>query len=270
VLFFEWQILQRRWYAVLLGLLLTLGLIYGALRVVPPSYEAEAQITLLPPKPVVGPENPYLNLGGLTGVSDALARSVNASATEEALTQQGRSAEFLVQRDTLSPAPILVITVVDSSPAEALQTLRAVLLLIPQILEDMQTSEGVSSDSLITSRVLNVPATAEKAGKQQLRTIIVALGVGLALTWLSAVAFDAWLRRRRKQRENRAVPGFPPPTRIPPPTESPQAFAEPQSDPADPQAIPRQPGQTPQPPTVQNPPSERIDLPEDELFPPAE
>jgi hypothetical protein len=212
VLFFEWRMLSRRWYAVLIGLLLTAGLAGLTTVLVPMSYTAEAQILLLPPKPAEGPGNPYIDLGGLNGVGDAVGRALNDATTLEALRRSGASAEFTVEPDTLAAAPILLISATDPNPDDAVKTMRALIQQVPIRLQQMQVSQGIAASAQITSTVLSQSAKAEAQFKSQLRALLVAIAGGLTMTWLGTALLDAWLRRRQNNQ-----PGAPTKPRAPSP-----------------------------------------------------
>ncbi|MEJ2579695.1 MAG: hypothetical protein P8Z68_11485, partial [Kineosporiaceae bacterium] len=212
MLFFEWRMLSRRWYAVLIGLLLTAGLAGLTTVLVPMSYTAEAQILLLPPKPAEGPGNPYIDLGGLNGVGDAVGRALNDATTLEALRRSGASAEFTVEPDTLAAAPILLISATDPNPDDAVKTMRALIQQVPIRLQQMQVSQGIAASAQITSTVLSQSAKAEAQFKSQLRALLVAIAGGLTMTWLGTALLDAWLRRRQNNQ-----PGAPTKPRAPSP-----------------------------------------------------
>jgi capsular polysaccharide biosynthesis protein len=238
--------LRRRWYAVVVGLVMTVGLGFLATVLIPVSYEAEAQVMLLPPTPVEEPENPYIDLGGLTGVADAVARTMADTDTEQTLKAKGATAEFTVEPDSLAPGPIILITTSDSSPNTALSTLNAIVDLIPENLRTMQVSEDVDTDSLITSTVLSRSSRAEPAIKGQIRALLVAVAAGVALTWIGTAALDAGLRRRQSASGSRPAPPSPGgPVRSPHPSPNPMPGTTVVSDFS--QIVTGHPGQPPVP-----------------------
>lgn len=198
MLFLEWRMLRRRWYAVLLGLAITVGLCAFAAASVPASYEAKAQLLLLPPKAAVEPTgNPYVNLSGLNGVSDALARAMGDSATQQTLVGLGAVPGFTVEPDPIAPGPIVVITVSHTDPRAVMRSLRVLVEQTPRQLRTMQTSQGVATRALITSMVLSQDGKATASIKSQLRAVLVAFAGGIGVTWLSTALLDSLLRRRR-------------------------------------------------------------------------
>ena len=76
--------LLRRWYIVVLGVILTVAGVYGAYTVTPVTYSATSTVVLLPPeKSVKDGDNPYLYLGGLGQALNVLVITMNSAASQE-------------------------------------------------------------------------------------------------------------------------------------------------------------------------------------------
>ncbi len=196
--FFEWRMLHRRWYAVVLGLAATLGLSALAAYMVPVSYQASAQILLLPPKSVVGTDgNPYLNLGGLNSPGDILARLMMDGGTRQTLASDGVTADYTVSLDPAAYGPVLIISVAGPEASSTITSLRALVQQTPRLLTSMQSSQSVTASALITSTVLSEDQAAATARKSQIRALLVAFAGGLTMTWLGTALLDSLLRRRR-------------------------------------------------------------------------
>jgi hypothetical protein len=193
--------LRRRWYAVLLGLAATAGLCGFMSQLVPVTYTAQAQILLLPPKDATASvSNPYLNLSGMNGVSDALARSMTDASTQQRLVSDGATSAFTVEPDAIAPGPVVDVTATGAQAVAVVTTLNVLVREIPQHLESLQSSQGVTTKSLITYAVLSKDTAAAASAKGQLRAMLVALAAGIAFTWLGTGMLDALLRRRRSSR----------------------------------------------------------------------
>lgn len=76
-------LVTRRWYVVLVGLLLTLPLAYLAAQYVAPTYTMKASVVLLAPEETVGDGgNPYLAMGGLEAAVDVAATGLAADPVQ--------------------------------------------------------------------------------------------------------------------------------------------------------------------------------------------
>ncbi|MEO9239028.1 MAG: hypothetical protein ABI418_13175, partial [Jatrophihabitantaceae bacterium] len=118
--------LVRRWYVSVLGILITVGLLAGAVVEVPATYQARASVLLLPPKTKLE-ANPLLGLGGLQEVSDVLARAISDSETADQILAIGSGGKYSVGRDTSTSGPIILITAEASTSTAALAIKRALI-----------------------------------------------------------------------------------------------------------------------------------------------
>lgn len=189
--------MRRRWYLVVAGLLITATLCVGALQVVPASYTARASVLLLPPNSTVGTGgNPYLSLAGLQGAVDVLSRAMMSEQVVGELTGESSTDSYTLEADATTSGPILVLDVKSRSADGALGLMRSVLNRAPTVLHDLQTDVAAPDESLISLSVIAEDSTATKDQKSQIRTLIVVLAGGLALTVLGTIAVDSMLRRR--------------------------------------------------------------------------
>lgn len=201
----------RRWYVLILGLVLTAGLAFVVLRFVPPSYNVETSVLLLPPVNAVesiGPKsgdreepgNPFLNLGGLDVVAGVLSKAVTDSESVRSIVPAGSQAEYLVEPDATVAGSVLAVTVSDSSSAGAFRTLDAVLDLSTAKLQALQRSVGATGDAQVRLMVITDNSVATLDVASLVRMLIVVIAAGLVLTLLLAVSVDALVRRRRRRR----------------------------------------------------------------------
>ncbi|MDQ1293152.1 MAG: hypothetical protein QG608_1033 [Actinomycetota bacterium] len=201
--FSDWRVLLRRWYAVVLGLLLTAGLGCSAVVLVPVQYKVEAEVLLLPPKKaVLKGGNPYLYLDGLSGIQDVLSRTMSDAVTGRALLEDGATGVHSIVPDPLSAGPVLVVGVEDSTPEDALRSLGLVLDRIPVALRDIQTSAQVPDGWMVTSTVITEDDRAQLLRKTQLRAVVAGVAAGLAATVMGACLLDSFLQRRRRRRKD--------------------------------------------------------------------
>jgi len=193
--------LRRRWWAVSLGLLATLGLGYMALTLVPIEYVARSSMLLLPPESTLETtSNPYLGLGGLQPAADVLSRALNDGAVHEALAPRDGTATFTVDRDTTSSGPLVLVEVTDVSSTGAAATLDAVVAEMHLTLKKLQEEVGVPEIELIDVVDVARDMTPEPDNKTQIRAILVAVALGLGGTLFGTDLLDGWLVRRRQGR----------------------------------------------------------------------
>lgn len=189
---------SRRWYLAIVGLLGTAGLCFLTLAVVPPTYQAQASVFLLPPANIVdNGGNPYLQLANLDRVIDVVTRSLSSQSTVEALAVQVPGGEYEAARDFTSSGPIILVTATAKSPEASLATVKAVTDLIPPTLKSLQDAVAVADRSQITSSVLTTDGHPEIVRKTQTRALIAVAAVGLLGSAMIIGAIDSFLLRRR-------------------------------------------------------------------------
>jgi uncharacterized protein involved in exopolysaccharide biosynthesis len=191
-------VLKRRWIVVLVGVVLTLGAAVAAWRAVPSEYSSTSTMLLLPPVNRTEPgANPYLSLAGLTGPAEVVSRSVSDPATEQELRQAGASGTWTVERDYQTSAPIILITVQDSSVDKVRATSDIIVAEVPKALDQIQASINVATPARITSTVVSRDADVERVLKPLLRALMLVVAAGLTLTVAVSALIDAVVMRRR-------------------------------------------------------------------------
>lgn len=116
--------LGRRWYVLVAGLLITVGLAVGAYRVTPPNYTASGLILLLPSKTAIGPGgNPFLALSDLDQPAGILVAYFSGSSAQAQVKAQAPTAQYQVLINTSARGPIIEVDVTDKSSAGALKAL---------------------------------------------------------------------------------------------------------------------------------------------------
>lgn len=191
---------RRRWWAVLLGLAATVGMVIAATFIVHPSYEAKADVLLLPPaSSIEAGGNPYLQLGSLRQAVDLVVVAVSDQRSVSYVKAISETAEYEVVADPRTSSPTVLITVTDTSPARALEVRDAIVKLIPQRLAQLQQDIQVEPERQVTSTLISADTTAERVGQAQLRAAIAAGLGGLTLTFLCAALLDNLLDRRARR-----------------------------------------------------------------------
>lgn len=194
-------VLGRRWYVVALGLLLTLGLAYGALVVTPPAYEARGTILLMPSKEQLstGGRNPFLQLDALGGPAGIVIARLSGDQARDLVAERAPFAEFGVEADANMRGPGIQAVVSDRSPGETLATLDFVLSLITDTLAQVQAEQGVPKSAIVGSMRLVVDNKAERVTTATVRSVVAALALGLLTTASLVFGIDALAQRRRRR-----------------------------------------------------------------------
>jgi hypothetical protein len=198
--------LLRRWYFVVVGLLITGGLTYMVFDRVPISYTASASTALLPPPSTVGPGgNPFLYMGGLNQALDVLSKSIASDQSKEALLGGQAGYGFDVGQDPSTSGPILLVTSKAPTAAGALSTMHAVLDDVPKRLLKLQVDLKVPPASRISSTPLAIDAKPTMVSKTRTQ-FTGAVGVaGLAVTILLTGLLDGIMINRRNRRAAKAA-----------------------------------------------------------------
>ncbi len=204
--------LRRRWYVLLIGAIATVGLGYVAWEATPPTYIARGTELLLPPASQVeiGTKNPLLELGGLEAPGALVIAQLNGQEAREQVAQLAPDAEYTVETDPALRGPTILVTMMDSTPEDALRTLRFVLDSVPQTLESIQSDLSVPAEATIGSMVLAMDSEPTPETSATMRTLVLAVGIGVVLTIGVAVGLDALLRRRAGRRTADAASVSPP------------------------------------------------------------
>lgn len=193
--------LRRRWWLVLVGVLMTGALAYGATLAVAVTYTAQSSIVLIPPRTTADTEvNPFLAIGGLNPAADVLVRALNAGTFHDTHAPEGGPAQFTVSRDANSSGPLLVVDVTDATPEGAMALLDTVVKQAPQTLAQLQADIGVQDSAAIHITEVARVARATPDRRSQSRALVVALVAGLAFTVVGVRVIDALLVRRAARR----------------------------------------------------------------------
>ena len=194
--------LRQRWYLVAVGILVTAGLGYLALSAVSPTYTATTSMLLIPPKNSVGARgNPYLNLQGLARPETPSQLASWPIREAQEIIEKNPNAEITVGADITTSGPILLIAVSTRSSQESVLIRDRIAMAVSPTLDNMQKDLSIPPSSRITISTLASDPKPTKSAKDQLRAVIVAVGVGVSATIIGTGVLDAFLTRRRSQSE---------------------------------------------------------------------
>ncbi|MCR2808941.1 MULTISPECIES: hypothetical protein [unclassified Microbacterium] len=193
--------LARRWYVVLLGLALTVGLAVSAYAVTPPEYNARALVLLLPGANAVGDGgNPFLALSGLEQPASIVVAYFASESAHTEVQERSGTAEYEVLLDESVRGPVISVDVTDRSAEGTLSTLEFLLTRIPEELARLQVEVQAPASSVITSMELAQDSEATAETSATVRNVIAAIVLGVVVTGFAAFALDGLLLRRRMRR----------------------------------------------------------------------
>lgn len=189
--------LRRHTIALLIGLALTAALATGAYLLTKPTYETTGTLLLLPPPASVEPtSNPYLNLGGLGPTVDLLGVAMTDQDTQLELRGLSPDVVYTAKADPATSSPILLISVLDSSPESATRIRDLLMTRAPQRLAAMQARLNIDAKSRVPTAVLTKDSEPVEVGRDRVRAAVAAGALGLVLTLVFIAAWDARGRRR--------------------------------------------------------------------------
>ncbi|WP_125610489.1 hypothetical protein [Specibacter cremeus] len=169
---------------------------------VKPTYEANASITLIPPKVAVTVgDNPYLYLGGLEQALGVLQVKVGSPEVSAPLLARYRGAQLTVAPDASTTGPIMTVTVTTDSADSAMELLHGAVALVPQTLQQLQVEQKVPAASMISTLELSADAQPTKVAKKQVQMTVMAAVGGLAATLLLTGLLDRLMSRKRGRRQ---------------------------------------------------------------------
>jgi len=197
--------LGRRWYVVLIGLVLTgvaCNLVYSE---VLPTYQRTASLLLMPASSSVPEgENPYLYLGGLGQASDVLVNTMAAQTVREPLLDGHPGADVTVARNVTSGGPLLTVTVIGATDDEAAEVLAGTLTAVQSTLASLQSRADVPQNDRITALPLTTDESSTVIQKSRLEAVAATAAAGVVLTLLVTGFLDGLLLSRARRR--RGVP----------------------------------------------------------------
>ncbi|WP_153503469.1 hypothetical protein [Cumulibacter manganitolerans] len=194
--------LGRRWYVVLVGLMLTAAMVFGAAKASPPDYQTRGLILLLPSTSAVGAGgNPFLLLSGLEQPAGILVAYFSGAPARAEVAKVAPTAEYQIGIDDSTRGPVIAVDITARSAQEAMTALDHFVKQIPVELARLQTAVNAPADAVITSMPLTVDSkpTVDRSG--MVRMVIAALVLGLVATGLVGYAVDSLVLRRRARRE---------------------------------------------------------------------
>jgi hypothetical protein len=248
------NILLKRWLLTLPLFILTIGALAGATVVLPWEYESQASMVLLasPLQAKSAGGNPWLVFdGSLTVTAEVVGREMMDDATVTRLRASGLTAAYTVMIAPNSTGPVLSVDVTGKDEANTAATMKAVLAMIPDRLQQIQADGGVAPAARISLSMVSVSPRPQTKSTGKLRNLAVILFAGLSITVVTPLFVESIsVRRRTRLRGTTAAPE---PGRPADPARLPVIETRIGHSPGTGPASPGRSGQTPQPPYARVP-----------------
>lgn len=196
--------LKRRWYFIVVGILITAAVAYFAYGETPVKYQATGSVALVPPPTaVISGDNPFLYMGGLEQALGVLTVKLNSPEVKRPILEQFPDIEYTTTRDPSTNGPIVLVSVTGSTSAETLGALEEVLAAVPANLGVLQDTLKLSQESKMTSMPLSSDEKATVNNSARTRTLLFVAAAGAAATLLLTGQLDKILLRRRSAKASR-------------------------------------------------------------------
>ena len=193
------QTVRRHKFAALPVLILTIVLAGYVLVGAKPAYQATGAYALVnpPPPPTaaeiarnpslgkVNANNPLVSYGNLLIVGSMLTQTMSTQAVQKTLLANGINPLSTVTVAPSSTAPVLTVTGMGSTAAEAVNSGLRLGHVLNDQLNAMQTRLGVSPAYRVTTYPLGLPNQASLKVSGKLRNLIGVLALGGILLWVS-------------------------------------------------------------------------------------
>lgn len=188
----------RRWYLLLLGLILTATLAALVLASSPAVYWSMTRITLLQPNP-----NPVrVDTDALASTASVLVLRANGRVSEtktslptttlvgEGILEGSRIRLYDVggQWSTSVPDPIIVIEVAGSDPAEVFAQSESIIAALQTDLTELQDQLGINDNRIFTRASPEEPQVVAFGAASRSRALGATTAIGLMLTGLALYA----------------------------------------------------------------------------------
>ena len=199
------KVLGRRWYLVLLGVLLTVVGSVGIFRLISPTYEVDTNVLVVGPS-VTGdknlPTNAYLHLdAGLKPIRDVTTQVLMDPRSQGRLLAGAPTATYTVAATPLVAAPMISIVVKSKDSNEAAALSDNLVQSLGQTLSLLQTEVNAPTQLMVTSKVVSQTAPYPLTGNRLRAALAVGLlGIAISLM-LPFLAESASRRRNRPSRD---------------------------------------------------------------------
>lgn len=168
-----WKLLKR-WYILLPGLMLAVGVAFGVWSSVPPKYERTSTQVLLPGTGSLPPDsaNPYMFIGSLSLAADVVVRATGSENVAKEVEEGHPKVAFQVNRDPTTSGPVIRTTVSAPTDSEAGVVLELLTERTAAVLVELQDMEKIPQ----ADRITVVTVTLDAQGLVSNRTRLILTG----------------------------------------------------------------------------------------------
>jgi hypothetical protein len=178
----------------------------------PPSAPTPAQIAADPSLKTANTNNPYASTGYLPAVADVVINIVQGDHAQQQLLAAGMNPQSTIALggNFVGPAPILQVTGVGKTPAEAIKSCGLLTKEAVDTLHDIQVAQNVNPFYLIKGITLVQPTSATTAVSGKLRSLIGVVAGGIIVMFIGISMAEAMNKRgitlRRRKRPGNSIP----------------------------------------------------------------
>ncbi|WP_322748986.1 MULTISPECIES: hypothetical protein [unclassified Frankia] len=179
-------VLVRRWYILIIGIILTGLAGVGVHAAIGPTFQAHAAVVILPPTSDSGTtstaasRNPYLSIP-LGNTADVLARIMATDGVRQELKAAHATSPFTIVL-VADGSPVLEIAATDSSPAAATNTASVLVKVAGTELEKLQVMQNVPKNAMIRASQLISPTEPDVLHGSQIQALLGVVVLGLILS----------------------------------------------------------------------------------------
>lgn len=173
------RVMRRRWYILLPGLLLTVGLTVAVTLVVPVTYQSQSTVILLNSEKATEAYdgNPFLSTQtSLTGMADSLARNLNSDDSVRELKSRGATGTFEAKLADNAQGPLMWLTVTGTDERAVLASDKILTAYANERLGQFQEDQSVATKARIRLTTIVAPQPPVAQTKTRLEYMIMAGG----------------------------------------------------------------------------------------------
>jgi hypothetical protein len=202
------RVLGRRWRVSVPGLLLALAAAAAVAVVWPPTYQSDAEITLVGSKILANEagngNNPYVAVGNLMPLANILASNLSSDQAIQRLKNLGVTDQFTAQVPATAGGPFVEITVTGKNAAVVRSSIGTIINFSNQQLIDLQeTSTGHTPQKGLIEATVIAPASKPVPAAKKKIELVAGVGI-LCLLVVFLLSISAESRARRRAGEHRS------------------------------------------------------------------
>lgn len=196
--------LVRRWYLVLMGMILTCVAAVVLSETVATTCTSSAAVVLVPgPRSIPKGDNPFLYMGNLIQARDVLVQTLSTEATTSEILDGTKDATVEATADRMTSGPVIMLTATAPTAVRVTALRDAALAALTQRLDSLQDRANTPVRARISALTLSEDDVPEVSSRQRLRLIIMIGVLGLALTLGLTAVIDRLLGKRGQRSEAR-------------------------------------------------------------------